>query len=302
MTLVLHAKVRRSLLQSKKADEEPAWDVEQNGVPINQEDMAATLLAFSMNVLMGIEIVCGRPLPEEEQRDYLALWRYLGWLLGVDTVEAAKNGQMVSSNAVKGDSMTPIDPCGPRKVSADRSDQLGREEMGDDPINHANATLESMVLHLLHPEQSSRELVTHLLSLRRFVLFRSQVCRMFLGNPLADELGIPKSSIKWRGVSSDSIRNLVEHAVVKMCRYLFMLYLRWYTLLTMIPMVRRRAIVWHSGLETRFLQAWGKMHAKMMTSAASGKQTEATTNTAPASRSFCPFSMVMPPNAQAGSQ
>ncbi|KAL9187870.1 hypothetical protein ACHAXT_006248 [Thalassiosira profunda] len=141
---VLHAKVRRSLLRSKKADKEPAWDVEQNGVPINQEDMAATLLAFSMNVLMGIEIVCGRPLPEEEQRDYLALWRYLGWLLGVDTVEKADKGQIVSSNAVKGGTMVPIDPCGPRKVSADSSDQLGREEMEDDPIIHANATLESM--------------------------------------------------------------------------------------------------------------------------------------------------------------
>ena len=44
----------------------------------------ATLLAFSYNVLVGIELVAGNPLPAAEQEDYLALWRYIGWLLGVD--------------------------------------------------------------------------------------------------------------------------------------------------------------------------------------------------------------------------
>jgi len=68
----LHAKVRRRLRASGD------WNLERDGVPINQEDMAATLLAFSANVLLGIEIVAGRPLPAAEQRDYLALWRYLG--------------------------------------------------------------------------------------------------------------------------------------------------------------------------------------------------------------------------------
>lgn len=88
---VLHAKVRRSILQQKKTGNDgqsiPRWDTERNGIPINQEDMAATLLAFSVNVLIGIKIISGRPLPEREQRDYLALWRYVGWLLGIDTIE-----------------------------------------------------------------------------------------------------------------------------------------------------------------------------------------------------------------------
>jgi len=153
---VLHAKVRRSLLQSKKR----VWDVETNGIPINQEDMAATLLAFSVNVLLGIEIIAGRPLPENEQVDYLALWRYIGWLLGVDTVETEEGR---SSNASKHSNLPPIDPCGERKIGI--KDANSQEDILFDDGNsiiHSYATLESMILHLLHPKKSSRSLVSHL--------------------------------------------------------------------------------------------------------------------------------------------
>ena len=78
---ILHAKVRRALLQRKGSK---CWNVEQLGVPINQEDMAATLMAFGPNTLVGCEIVSGRPLPVQERLDYLHLWRYVGWLMGVE--------------------------------------------------------------------------------------------------------------------------------------------------------------------------------------------------------------------------
>jgi hypothetical protein len=61
---VLHAKVRQRLKGRKY------WQREEWGVPINQEDMGATLLAFSYNVLIGIELVGGRPLPQQQQDDY----------------------------------------------------------------------------------------------------------------------------------------------------------------------------------------------------------------------------------------
>jgi hypothetical protein len=69
---ILHAKVRFAILerQGKKK-----WDVEKFGVPINQEDMAATALAFSANVLAGIDLIAGNSISEQEQLDYLALWR-----------------------------------------------------------------------------------------------------------------------------------------------------------------------------------------------------------------------------------
>ena len=72
----LHASVRTRL--SKRG-----WDVEKYGVPVNQEDMVVTLLAFSYNVLIGVEFLKGSRVSEEEEGDYLHLWRYLGHLLGV---------------------------------------------------------------------------------------------------------------------------------------------------------------------------------------------------------------------------
>jgi hypothetical protein len=59
------------------------WSVEDFGVPINQEDMAVTLLAFSVNVLAGIERIMRRPLSAREQDDYIHLWRLIGWLIGL---------------------------------------------------------------------------------------------------------------------------------------------------------------------------------------------------------------------------
>jgi hypothetical protein len=69
---ILHAKVRFAILnrQGKKK-----WNVEKLGIPINQEDMAATALAFSVNVLAGIDLIAGNSVSEQEELDYLALWR-----------------------------------------------------------------------------------------------------------------------------------------------------------------------------------------------------------------------------------
>lgn len=72
---LLHAKVRRRLLDRGSDTKDKAgsscvgsehgrqaWDTKVFGVPINQEDMAVTLLAFSINVIDGIELVQGWPL------------------------------------------------------------------------------------------------------------------------------------------------------------------------------------------------------------------------------------------------
>ncbi|KAH8076573.1 DUF2236-containing protein [Aureococcus anophagefferens] len=72
----LHASVRARLAAR-------GWDAGAYGVPVNQEDMVVTLLAFSYNVLVGVEFLKGSRVSEEEEGDYLHLWRYLGHLLGV---------------------------------------------------------------------------------------------------------------------------------------------------------------------------------------------------------------------------
>ncbi|KAL3785731.1 hypothetical protein HJC23_006300 [Cyclotella cryptica] len=266
---VLHAKVRRSLLQTATRTM-GAWDVETNGIPINQEDMAATLLAFSVNVLLGIEFVAGKPLGVEDQRDYLALWRYLGWLLGVDTSEWER-----SSNPRKdGEALVPIDPCGPHKSSPGEHEY--QAAVVKDPILHSYATLESMILHLLHPTKESRQLVSHLLSFNGRVRFRSKMCRKFLGDPLSDNLDIAQCP------SGGMTTYLV---------YFFLMFLRCYTLLAMtFPRLQRILISWHGSLQRKFLLRWEADHTKRVGVAMGGAKKECSDL-----KGTCPFSMLMPP-------
>ena len=271
---VLHAKIRRRLLQMKRRDDDghsvQLWDIERNGIPINQEDLAATLLAFSVNVLIGIEIIAGKPLSANEQHDYLALWRYLGWLLGIDTPES----DHMSSNCDKAmqESLPPIDPCGPS-------------------ILHAYASLESIILHILHPEPSSCDLVTHLLSVRGFFAFRAEVCRILIGGPLADGLGLPKYHC-WQGWTVEALRIFVANFLLKVTVYTFLMCFRFYTLLTMSsPWFKAKTTVWHGDLQRKFLHKWEEGHSSRMSAAYKKDKTAASAKKS----SSCPFSMVMPP-------
>ena len=74
---LIHAIIRQRLL--KQAD----WNTAQWGVPINQLDMQATYLAFSVSFLLGQKIM-GTLISRQESEDVMHLWRYIGWLMGVD--------------------------------------------------------------------------------------------------------------------------------------------------------------------------------------------------------------------------
>jgi hypothetical protein len=83
---VMHAFVRYKLLQS-------GWDVQRWGVPINQADMAATVLSFSISYLLGLRAL-GFIIPRADREALIHLWRYAGQLLGVnDTLLAATEGE-----------------------------------------------------------------------------------------------------------------------------------------------------------------------------------------------------------------
>merc|ERR1712129_393721 len=141
----LHARVRRSILQSKTLN----WDIKEFGIPINQEDMSGTLLAFSVNVLLGIEFVAGIGLTEQEQLDCLALWRYIGWLLGVET----QTNQLQYESKMHSNKLPPLDPCSGTKTTCK---SISRSSPTDnDPISHSFAMLESIVFHLLDPNEAS---------------------------------------------------------------------------------------------------------------------------------------------------
>jgi hypothetical protein len=74
---LMHAQVRHMLWQSKR------WDDNQWGAPINQHDMLGTLLLFSAVALDGARKF-GFRFTEDESEGLMHLWRYAGYLLGVD--------------------------------------------------------------------------------------------------------------------------------------------------------------------------------------------------------------------------
>ena len=74
---MIHALIRRHL-QTK-----PDWKKEAWGIPINQVDMLATYLAFSPVNLSGVRLL-GAPVKREESKAIMHMWRYIGWLMGVE--------------------------------------------------------------------------------------------------------------------------------------------------------------------------------------------------------------------------
>jgi hypothetical protein len=72
---LIHAYVRRMIQEHSEWNDD--W-----GLPINQHDMMATVLLFSVVMLEGLSMLGLEPT-EQESEDYIALWRYVGYLLGV---------------------------------------------------------------------------------------------------------------------------------------------------------------------------------------------------------------------------
>ncbi len=89
-------------------------------------------------------------------------------------------GEITSSNGDDGNRLASINPCGPRKTNESNGEDrpcdgldLGRtnDDTFNDSIVHSYASLESVILHLLYPEPSSRSLVLHPLDLWTHLLF-----------------------------------------------------------------------------------------------------------------------------------
>ena len=60
-----------------------AWDEKKDGVPINKEALAETLLTFSFLILHGLQKI-GVRLNTKQQNAYLHSWNIAGYILGVD--------------------------------------------------------------------------------------------------------------------------------------------------------------------------------------------------------------------------
>jgi ER-bound oxygenase mpaB/B'/Rubber oxygenase, catalytic domain len=73
---LMHAQVRRLLAGS------PQWNARAWGLPINQLDMAGTVLLFSLVLVDGLRRL-GVQLSPDETEDLMHLWRYNGYVMGV---------------------------------------------------------------------------------------------------------------------------------------------------------------------------------------------------------------------------
>ena len=74
---MMHAMVRQRLLQN------PKWNSELWGLPINEADSLATNVGFSMAMIYGCKLL-GFYLPNKDIEAVLHLWRYIGYLMGDD--------------------------------------------------------------------------------------------------------------------------------------------------------------------------------------------------------------------------
>ena len=74
---LMHAGVRAQI-----AAHPEAWDP-SFGVPINQEDLAATMMSFSWIVIDGLRRM-GHPVSDADAEAYLHCWKVVGHLLGVE--------------------------------------------------------------------------------------------------------------------------------------------------------------------------------------------------------------------------
>jgi hypothetical protein len=73
---LMHAAVRYHIRRSGK------WDNGQLGVPVNQEDMAGTNLAFSFIIIQGLRKI-GYAIAHEQAAAFLHLWNVVGHFLGL---------------------------------------------------------------------------------------------------------------------------------------------------------------------------------------------------------------------------
>lgn len=75
---LMHARVRTLLL------DDPRWVRSRWAVPINQHDMVATLLLFSVVYLQGLERL-GAVFTRAEREAYVHLWDWVGHVIGVES-------------------------------------------------------------------------------------------------------------------------------------------------------------------------------------------------------------------------
>jgi ER-bound oxygenase mpaB/B'/Rubber oxygenase, catalytic domain len=80
--LTVHVRLMHALV-NHQFETNGRWDIDQWGLPINQTDQAATLGLFNGALLLGVRLL-GVRVSRSESRGIMHMWKYVGWLMGVD--------------------------------------------------------------------------------------------------------------------------------------------------------------------------------------------------------------------------
>jgi mpaB/rubber oxygenase-like protein len=160
---LIHAQVRRMIAKSGR------WDAASWGAPINQHDELGTLLLFSVVVLEGLRQL-GVRIAAADADAYMHLWRWSGWLMGVDPEllpatesEGRRVGDLIAATQGEPD---------------EDSRRLTRALLGS-PVREAKTA----------SDRTNAE---------RLARFSHGMCRALVGDATADKLGVSSSS--WRYV------------------------------------------------------------------------------------------------------
>lgn len=163
----LHVRLMHAVIR-KRIAAMPQWRSDEDGLPINQTDMAATNCGFSVVGLLGVRAL-GVPVTRGDARAVMHAWKYINWLMGVEE-------QWLTDDEMEGRRMlhhmllaqSPPD---------ETSKQLGRALMEE-------------TLHVPYP---------HLRGLRaRFEQARHlSVTRLFVGAHGMRNLGLPAGVLPW---------------------------------------------------------------------------------------------------------
>jgi hypothetical protein len=156
-----HGHVRHALLAS------PGWSTERWGLPINQSDTLGTNLLFSIGFLEGCR-KWGLHFTDEEDEAVIHLWRYVGWLIGID--------ERLLPNDVD---------CARRALY-----MVGTSQ----PDPDADSVELARALYAVPLSFARSPLAKRLIGVE--VALRLAMTRRILGERAVDQLGLPQSSLR----------------------------------------------------------------------------------------------------------
>lgn len=159
---VMHAQVRAMLLKSDKWD--MAW-----GSPLNQWDSMATILEFSSIFLTGLRSI-GFIFSKQEREAVIHLWRYIGYLMGVEESILPKDER---------DSMGTLYRVIATMCEADEDSRALGVSLADAPFQFAEDTTVGQ-----YTAKVER-------------ILRIGYTRYILGDVAGDQLGLPRTKAKY---------------------------------------------------------------------------------------------------------